>query len=650
MLSMFRNFIKSRVGLIVVFVFLGLIAVIFAFTSGNGLERFSASRGNVLAKVGNHEITDADLQTEIDNFIKRQRAQGQNVTMEQFLASPLYDQMIDQLVAYAALEEFSKNSGMNADSTLIESDIANNPDLLGFDGKFSQTKFDQMLAENRISSAKYRAALASDHYLRWMLGSVAPIREMPVDMIAPYASLQLERRIGTVGLIRFSDIPKEAEPDAKTLDAYYQRNRARYMTPPRRILRYAVVHPDQFKASSAATETQISAAYANSGVRFHATEKRTIHQLVMLDQAAATAAAAEVKGGKSLADVASARGLQSKAFDAVEKAALAKETSATVAEAAFSAPQGATVGPVKGPFGWVVLHVDTVTPIPAKSLAEAHATLADEITQRNIASAIGTLRQSLDDSAGDGANFDALMAKGKLTPLRTAALAPDGTDPSVKDSKPDPALAPIVQAGFSADPTDTEPQVVLVGQDGSFAVVSVEKALPAQLKPLASIHDQVVEDYSTDIRLQKARKIATDVVAAVNKGTPLLQALAATGLHSLLKPESFSKTRLEVNQIAAAQRSMPPQFKLMFETGAKHAKLIEAPGRAGYYIVYVDTIEPHDARGTPAIAEAQKAFGPALQEEMLEQFVESVKRNVKVTRYPSAIAAFRASLTTQGVR
>jgi peptidyl-prolyl cis-trans isomerase D len=647
---MFRTFIKSRIGLVVVFLVLGFITLAFALTSGTGIEKMVASKDNVIAKVGNREITDVDLTTEIQNFIRQQQARNQNITMDQFLASPYFDQTIDRMIAYAAVEEFAKNSGMKADSTLIDSDIANDPSLQGFDGKFSQSKFEELIAENRVSAATYRSRLATNHYLTWILDSVAPISQLPTDVIAPYASLQLERRAGTVALIRWNDVPEAADPDAKTLEAYYQRNRAHYMIPPRRVLRYAAVHPDQFKAAQAATEAEIAEAYAKSGVRFAASEKRTVHQLVLLDQASATSAAAELKGGKSIAEVATARGLEPRAFDSLEKPALAKETSSAVADAAFSVPQGGTVGPVKGTFGWVVMHIDTVTPIAAKSLAEAHGTLADEITQRKVAKTIGTLRQALDDAAGNGANFNALMQQGKLTPQVTAALAPNGTDPTVPDAKVDPVLAPVIEIGFKADPTDPEPSVGLIGDDGSFAVVTIDKSIPAQLKPLAQIHDQVLRDYLLELRLQNARKVANDVINAVNKGTPLQQALAATGLHTLLPTQNFGMTRQEVIRSARTQQGPPPQYVLAFQTGAKHAKLVEAPAKVGYYIVYVDAIEPHDARGTPMMEAAQKALGPQLQEETLEQFVDGIKKNVKITRYPAVIAAVRASLSTQGAR
>ena len=111
MLNMFRNFIKSRVGIIVVFVVLGIIAIAFAASDVTGMRSMSSgSSGKVVAKVGNREITDAELTEESDRFLKARRAEGQNVTTEQFLAGRGLEMMLDQLVDVASLQEFAQQS------------------------------------------------------------------------------------------------------------------------------------------------------------------------------------------------------------------------------------------------------------------------------------------------------------------------------------------------------------------------------------------------------------------------------------------------------------------------------------------------------------------------------------------------------------
>jgi len=644
MLNMFRNFTKSRVGMIVVFLVLGVIALAFAAGDVTGLRGSGAGAATVLAKVGSREITATELNDRIERFLRARRNEGQNVTMEEFLSRGGLEMTLDQLVDVAALEEFGRASGMRVDKEMVDTEIANDPSFQGFDGKFSQTKFDSTLSENRLSTASYRTEIMRDRYIRWLLNGGAPNVQLPDGVLAPYAALQLERRQGVEAMIRITDVDPVALPDEKTLNTFYTRNRARYMIPARRVLRYAIVRPDSFKAASAATEAEIADAFAKAGARYAATEKRTVSQLVLPDQAAANAVAAEVRGGKSLADAARARGLAPRSFASVDKAALTKEASPAVADAAFAAAQGGTVGPLRAPLGWIVLRVDSVQKIAARTLAQVHAELADEISQRKIASGLATTRQAIEDNIGRGATFDEATAQAKLTALRTPALVANGVDPDNPAVAPDPALAPLIQAGFQIDPNDQEPQVVPIGQDGSFAIVTVERVVAATAPPLAKIQKQVQADYGADQAMQKARKIAADVVAQLNRGVPMDKALASVG-RPLLAPKPFDIKR------ADRKPTDPQRFQMALAMAPKTAKLIEAPGRAGYHIIYLTAVEQHDANGNRQLLDfAQQALGPASRQEYAEQFIEGIKRNVKITRNQAAIAAMRAQLTRQGAR
>ncbi len=70
--------------------------------------------------------------------------------------------------------------------------------------------------------------------------------QLPEGVIAPYASLLLERRIGVAraGAPRGHGCGPRARREG--LSAFYTANRARYTVPQRRVLLYAFVRPDQF--------------------------------------------------------------------------------------------------------------------------------------------------------------------------------------------------------------------------------------------------------------------------------------------------------------------------------------------------------------------------------------------------------------------
>lgn len=645
MLSFFRSLTKSRYGLIAVFIFLALIALAFAAGDLTGIRATGGgSGGNVLAKVGGTRITDAELRDRIDRFIRNAQRDGQSMTMEQFLAQGGLELALDEMINTAALAEFAEDSGMKVSKRLIDGEIASNPAFFGLDGKFSQKNFEDLLAQNRISPALLRQGMTQDRYGNWLINRATIGTQVPEGLALPYASLLLERRAGVVGLVQSIAMDPGPDPDDKTLAAWYDTNRARYMVPQRRIVRYALVKPDAIGATVAASDAEIADAFKKAGARYAATEKRSVRQLVVLDQAAANRVAAEVKGGKSIAAAAAAAGLEPTNFDGVEKAELARQTSPAIADAAFAAAQGGVVGPVRSPLGWHVLQVEKVEKVAAKTLDQVRDELSTEITQRKTAEALARTRQAIEDGIADGKTFDELVRDAKLTAARTPALTAQGQNPEDPAFQPDPLLAPVLRGAFAIEQTGGDPELVAVGPDGSFALVALDQIVAAAPRPLAQIRDRVKADYLMDKAHQKARAAAAAVVQKVQKGMPMQQALAEAGVTKGPPPKPFDMKRAEV-----MGQQVPPFIQMAFSMAPKTAKLVEGPERMGYYIVQLDTVEEHSAAGDKAaIARVQGEIAPQVGAEQARQFIMSIRNHLKVTRDEKAIAQLRADLTRQG--
>lgn len=642
MLNFFRNFTKSRYGMIAVFVFLGLIAIAFAAGDITGLRSNGAGSGSsTLAKVGGASISDRELRDRIDRFLRNAQREGQNVTMEQFLAQGGLELALDETINSAALIEFAKQSGMHVSKKLIDTDIANNPSFFGIDGKFSQKNFEDLLGQNRITPAAYRDSLTQDRYGTWLVNRGTLGGQLPAGVVLPYASLMLERRTGIVGFVQSVAMDPGPDPDDQALTAYYAGNRNRYLVPQRRIVRYAAVTADGLRAQNAATEAEIADAYRKAGARYAATEKRSVELVTALDQATAAKIAAQAKGG-ALDAAARATGLEVRKVDAADKATLAKQVSAAFADAAFAAQQGALAGPAQLGGTWYVYRVDKIEKIAAKTLDQARGELADEIGQRKLAQALGDLRQSIDDGIGDGKTFDEAVRDAKLTAATTPALTNAATNPDDANYKPDPATVALMRAGFAFEQPGDEPQVIQTAPDGSFAIVSLEKIVPAAPRPLASIRDKVKGDYLMDKALQKARAAASAVIARLDKGVPMPQAMTEAGVTKGAPPKPFDLKRSEL-------QGKENFIQMAFSMPAKKARLVEAPERAGYYVVYVDKIEEHSAANDPiAVGQVRGALSQQTGPEYARQFIGAIRKQVKVTRNEAAIARFRADLARQG--
>ncbi|NIJ18739.1 peptidyl-prolyl cis-trans isomerase D [Sphingomonas naasensis] len=645
MLNFFRRFTKSRYGLIAVFIFLGIIALAFVAGDVTGIRmNGTGSGGDVVAKVGSRKITDRDVRDRVDRFIRNLQSEGQTVTMEQFLAQGGLEMTLDEMINSAALVEFAQKSGMQVSKRLIDGEIASNPAFVGLDGKFSQKQFEDLLAQNRIPPALFRASMTDERYNLWLINRATLGNHIPDGVLLPYASLQLERRTGTVGLVPTIAMDPGPDPDDKTLAAWYQSRSARYTVPQRRIVRYAMVKPDQLRAGTAATEAEIADAYKKAGNRFAATEKRNVRQLVALDQATANRIAGEVKGGKTLAAAASAAGLEPTNFEGVEKAALARQTAPAVADAAFAAAQGGVVGPVRSPLGWHVLQVEKIEKIAAKTLDQARAELASEISARKLAQTLADLRQSIEDGIGDSKNFDELVAGAKLTPGRTPALTANAADPENPEFKPEPATTAIMRAGFGIEQPGDDSQIVPIAEDGSFALVGLERIVPAAPRPLAQIRAQVVKDYLVEKALQKARGIAIQVIAKLEKGVPMQQALTEAGVTKGPPPKPFDFKRADVQR-----QNIAPYLQMAFRMAPGKAKLVEGQNREGYYVVHLAQVEEHSAAGDPvALQQVRGGLAPQVGPELARQFAAAIRNDLKVTRNDKALAQLRADLTRTG--
>ena len=645
MLGFFRRMINSRIGLIVTFVLLGAAALAFAAGDVTGLRTtgMGGLTGNDVAKVGKGEVTIAQLRSRAQNDMEGFRQQQPTLDMATYITGGGLDGSLARLITSLAFTEFGTSQGMAVSKRTVDGQIASIPGLQGATGQFSPQIYQQLLAQRHLTDQGIREDIARDTMAQQLVLPTSGATQMPMQLALPYASLMLEKRSGSIGFVPTKAMPAGPAPTDADVAAFYQRNVARYGLPQRRLIRYAVVTPDQVTAQSTPTDADIAAAYKAQAARFAATERRTIQQVVVLDQAGAAAIAAKVKAGQSIADAAKAAGLEASTRSDVDKAAYASTSSPAVADAVFAAAKGAVVGPVQGPLGFTVAQVQSIEQVAAKSLDQAKPLLVPELTKQKMQVALSGIHDAIDDALAKNATFDEVVADHKLTPTSTPALTAGGIDPTQPGAKPDPVLGPVVQAGFAAQDGDA-PQMVPMGTAGGFAVVALAKIVPAAPRPLADVRQAVIADLMADRARQAARKMAIAIVAAANKGTPFAQAIAASGA-KLPAPRPITATRA---QIAANPRAVPAPLALMFSMTANNTKMLEAPGGSGYFLVRVDQIVPGNAAGNAAvIAATQRDMGRGVGGEYVEQFIKAVRAQIGVKTDPGAIAKVRADLMGQ---
>jgi peptidyl-prolyl cis-trans isomerase D len=646
MLSFLRRLTNSKVGMIVTFV--ALIVIALAFAAG-GVTRLGGGgsggemKKTTVAKVGDVAITADDLKQEVQNEFANVQQNNPQVTMAQFITGGGFDSVVERMINLQALQQFGRQQGMVVSKRAVDGEIASAPSLQGVDGKFDPNLYKQLLAQERVTDAQVRAQIVQQLYAQMLTAPTTGAKDVAQQVALPYASLLLEQRSGEIGFVPAKAMSTGAAPTDKELADFYQRHIQQYTLPERRVIDYAEVTPDTVKAQAAPSDAEIAQAYQAQLARFQPTEKRTLKQVILADQNAAQALAAKVKSGTSIEDAAKAAGLEAATIDGVTKADFTKQSSADVANAVFAAKQGDLVGPIKAPLGYAVIRVEKVTQVPGQTLAQAHDTLAKELTAQKTNDLLGKLHDKMDDAVTGGASFQDVVKDDGLTAKQTAAISQQGVDP-LNPAQPDPDLAQVVQSGFGAQQGDS-PELVPVGQSGAFAIVSLDKIIPSAPLPLAQVKAQVTKDLLADRAEQAAHDVAEKIVASVNKGTAMRAAFAAA--KATLPPvQPVHATRA---QLAVSQQGAPPPLALMFNTPAKQAKLLEAPNNAGWLVVYTDTVTPGDAKGKPDVIKAtQSDLGHFVGNEYAQQFARAVRAKIGVTKNDAAIAQVRQQLLGGG--
>jgi len=644
MLSFFRRLTKSKLGIPITLGVLAVIALAFAAGDINNARSGATAGSGSVATVGGTSVGEAELRQRVQTAFQGYRQQNPALDMAGFVSGGGFEAIVDRTINALALQEFGNGIGMAAGKRAVDGEIASIPAFQGFDGKFSQTNYENLLKQQGLTDKGIREDIARDMLSRQLLAPTAGASQVATQLAQPYASLLLERRRGSVAFIPTTAIGTGAAPTDAELATYYGRQRARYTIPERRVVRYAAVKASDIAANVKPSPAEIAAAYNQNRARFAASETRSLTQIVVADQAAANRIAAQVRGGTAMAAAARGAGLDAATIAPADKAGITAQTNAAIANAVFGATSGAILGPLRSPLGWHVVRLDAIQPIAGKSLAEATPELAAELGKVKAQEALSAVHDRLDDAISGSATFDEVVADAKLTPQATRPLTATGLDPSLPPAQPDPVVARMAQAAFAAEPGDS-PQLVQTDADGSFAVVGIGQVMPAAPPPLAAIRDVVTRDFVTDRNLRQARTLASAAVARINGGTPLAQAMAATGL-KLPSAQSLNASRAE---LARQGGQLPPPLALMFSMAAKRAKMLEAPNRGGWYVVYLEAIQAGNAAGNAAlIASTRQGLGSVSGRELNEQFTAAVRAKVGVKRDDAAIARLRGDLVGSG--
>lgn len=647
MLSFFRRGITAKIMLVVLGLALFAIVITGFGTGGSGLGGLGGPGAGTIAAVGGEKITSKDVTQQVNKQLAAAREQNPELDLGTFLRGGTLEEVVNQMVGVTAALVFGKEQGLAVSRQMIDREIAGVPAFQNLAGKFDQQTFEAALSREKMSADQLRKEIETRLIQRQLLLPVAGSAFVPRGIAFQYASLLLESRSGTVGIVPTVAMGAGKEPTDAEIAAFFQKEQSRYTIPERRTVRYAAFGRERIAAAAKASDAEIQQAYGQNPA-YAARETRVLSQVVLPDEASARAFAQKVAGGVPFAVAAQQAkfGAADIALGDLSKEAYQRASSPAAANAVFSAAKGATVGPVKGPIGWHVVRVENIKTVPAKPLAAVRGEIVKAIEQRKAQEALADMAARIEAEVSDGSTFQEIVQKEKLSVVETPPVTAQGAAPGNPGFRPSPELAPLLETAFELE-ANAEPVVEAIAPNERYALVSVTNVVAAAPPPLAAIRERVKNDLAGRNANNRAKAVAASIVSKINAGTPPAQAFAEAQV-KLPGVQSVTAVRRD---IARQGEQVPPALAMLFSLPKGKARIMPAPNGSGWFVVYLGTIVPGNATSTPDLIDAVKSqFAQVMGDEYAQQFTAAMRGAVKVKRNEEAMTQLRKDLLGAGAR
>src|SRR3546814_19694748 len=186
MLGIIRKITGSKVGLVITFIVLGVIAI--AFAAGDMMGITSSSGGmtpTTVATVGGTSIGETALRDGVQQDLQNYRQQQPSLDIVSFVQGGGIEGSLTRLIDGVAFTTFAESQGMRVSKRLDESMFASIPAPQGPDGQFRPEIYQSVIAQQRLTEAGLRAAMTRELFARQSMVPIFGPSTIPIPIPAP---------------------------------------------------------------------------------------------------------------------------------------------------------------------------------------------------------------------------------------------------------------------------------------------------------------------------------------------------------------------------------------------------------------------------------------------------------------------------------
>lgn len=553
MLSFIRNLARSPIAVLVI-----IVPVVAAFALFGITDIFTGT-GNAVATVGSERVTVQEVSRSMQREMRRLQIENPRLTQQEADAAGLGDNIVNMLVAQAAISAQAGELQITATDEQIADMIQSAPAFQSvFSNRFDPASYNQWLRQEGWTASSFEAQLRADlrreQFIEAALSGATP----PAFFSQLRARYDGESRTIRALLIPPALAGEIGDPDDAALQAFVEENAAFFTLPEQRRITLVRLDPQLVAPDIAVDEEELRELYEMRRETGDLSDPavRTFLQWIVPDQETADNIAARLNAGEGPAGISAATGLgEPVRLEDVEIFAVPDQI---VAAAAFDMATGEARA-VQGRLGWRAVYVESATDpeIPAFEdvTDELRTELAGEAAEYRVLDALA----EFEDQRGRGATLEEAADAAGMPLERFDFMTPDAFEiasgaPLMSIIREDAMLeaARTTQEGFESD--------LMQYGDGGYFIVRVDAVRESALAPLEDVREQAEAFWrlrQIDDRLQET------VIAALTRAEAgeSLDAIAA----------SIPGTRVEESTLRRTQTAGP--FTQAFVTTAFRAPL-----------------------------------------------------------------------------
>ena len=607
MMDSMRNAAKSWLAKL----FIGLLAVSFGVWGIADVFKFASV--NDLATVGSEEITtEAYGKAFQDRLQDISRQTGQGITPEEARVYGIDKGVLDFLVQGAALDGEAKKLKLGVSNTFLAQDLMTNTAFTDSAGKFDAERFKQVLTQNGMSEATFFAS-ERQRLLREALTSTAggglPVSAGLLEAQYRFGNEQRDARYFIVTTAD-SEVPAPTDDEIKK---EYEANPAAYTAPEFRAFAIMKAEPADIAAKITLTDQDLADGFDKYKGEFFTPEKRTILQITFPTLADAQAAQAKLAGGADFLALAKERGFTEADITFADKTK-ADFIDPAIADAAFALAQGAVSEPVKGALSTALLKAVAITPEHQSTLDEVKQQLSERLKLEQAMEQIQSTYDAVEDARAAQTSFEDIAGKAGIPFQLVAATDVQGNN-KAGAAVAIPHKDDVLKSAFSSDVGVENDAISL---DNGYVWYEVREVVPAALRPLDEVKDQVraavVASKVRALSEEKAKKLVERARAGAK-----LEDLAA----EVKAPVQVAQGLKRTEQGDSFNRAAVLALFAVPDTGFAYA--VEADGKGARVMQSEPVLLPaFDVNSPDAKSIAQK-LEPEVSSALLDAYMAALK-------------------------